>query len=105
MQSLEANLQSLSMDTKKTSGKELAELQELIATSNSQATDIMKLYSSNAMWQQNFRVINSTFNKLRKVVVFPIPSLSSPTVTAAAVRRILPATEHKKNITIVKTSQ
>lgn len=74
----------------------------LISVSNRQEEEISKLVYSNGIWQQNFRVINSTFEKLRKVVVFPIPTINNAPQIAAAIRRVLPSVT-QRNTTIIRT--
>lgn len=102
LQNLAASIQNLATDTAVVGSVELAELQVLIDASNKQEGDIGKLIYSNGIWQQNFRVINSTFERLRKVVVFPIPTINNPSVQASTVRRIIPSIQGRKNLTILK---
>ncbi|CAL8112741.1 unnamed protein product [Orchesella dallaii] len=102
MESLGNAVASLASQPPTGSG-ELADLTTLVTVSNRQEEDITKLFYTNGIWQQNFKVINITFERLKKVVVFPVPVMTAPSFTNA-VRRILPVRDNKQNVTTLPTS-
>lgn len=103
MQTLAQRIQNLEANTGAIGDIELAELQALIAASNKQEEDLTKLFHTNGIWQQNFKVINNTFARLRKVVVFPIPALNTPMIPVR-VRRILPVIQERTKGTVALTN-